>query len=291
MIASISAQAIASGLSTGAAYGLLAMGLVVAFRTTRVLNLALGESYVLAAMTVVGLVALDLPLGIATAGGLVAGVMFSVGLQLVLLRTRRQWHEEPLILLTLAVALVVEGALFVFVENRARSFDPLFHGRPMSILGATVAPQALALFVIGVTLSLLVSVVLTRTRVGKQLEASSQNPDAASLLGINVSAMHTLSFAVAGLLSASAAVLLVPLTAVDFHSGLGFTLRGFVAAALGGLTHPSRALLAGLLLGLFEAIVADQAGVLYRNPVIFGALVVAALVLSRNIRYGGAARA
>jgi len=84
--------------------------------------------------------------------------------------------------------------------------------------------------------------------------------------------------------------LLVPLVSVDYQTGLGMTLRGFIAAALAGMSAP-RAIVAGMLLGLAESLVTWRFGALAQDPVVFLALIAVALWQSRAVTFGGSARA
>jgi branched-subunit amino acid ABC-type transport system permease component len=93
------------------------------------------------------------------------------------------------------------------------------------------------------------------------------------------------------LLGGLSGILLVPLIAVDFQTGLGLTLRGFIAAAIAGMVSPTGAILSGMGLGLFEALVAAYIGSLFRDPIVFTVLIAVALWQSRKIRFGGGARA
>ena len=94
------------------------------------------------------------------------------------------------------------------------------------------------------------------TYVGKALTACSSNPYAARLMGIDVTRMGLISFALGGALGALAGVLLAPLQPVSFNSDVGLAINGFAAAVFGGILRPLTALLGGLVLGVAEALVA-----------------------------------
>ena len=85
-------------------------------------------------------------------------------------------------------------------------------------------------------------------------------------------------------------MLLVPLVSVDYQAGLSMTLRGFIAAALAGMSAP-RAILAGFALGLAESLVTSQFGALAQDPIVFLLLIGVALWQSRKVRFGGSLRA
>lgn len=283
-------QAIISGLMSGAVYALLATGLVLAFNTTRVVNLAHGETYAVSGLTVAMLMGQNVPMVLALPAGIVAAVVFLLLIERVLLRPRRHWPVGSLILVTLAVAFLARGVLLLLAGIDALSFDRLLAGPPIRVLGGALPWQGLALVLIGCAAALSVSVFLAWTPMGRTLRAAAENADVAELLGINVDRARTLSFAIAGALGGLGAVLLVPLVSVDFQSGLGMTLRGFIAAAIAGMS-PRLAVAAGFGLGLAEAMVITYAGALAQDPIVFLALIGVALWQSRSISFGGGARA
>jgi branched-chain amino acid transport system permease protein len=283
-------QALMSGAMSGAVYALLATGLVLAFHTSRVVNLAHGESYAIAGLVAAAIAGADLPLAVALPAGLAAAIAFSLAVERVLLRPRRDWPIGSLILVTLAAAFVSRGVLQVAMGVDALSFQRLFVGRPIRLMGGALPWQGLVLILAGFAAALLVTLFLLYTPLGRQMRATAENADAAELLGIDVDRIRTLAFGIAGALGGLGAILLVPLVSVDYQAGLAMTLRGFIAAALAGMS-PSRAVAAGLGLGLAEALVTTYLGALAQDPIVFLVLIAVALWQSRKISFGGSARA
>jgi len=284
------AQAIISGLMMGVVYALLATGLVIVFQTSRIVNIAHGECYAIGGIFTSVVAAQELPLWAAIVVGIVLAVLFSVILERVLLRPRRTWSLNSLILVTLAVAFFVRGILNVAVGSAPVSFPRSFVGPPLRIAGGVLPLQGLGLIAIGLSVALAIPLFLAKTRFGRQLRAAAENPDAAELMGVNVDFVRSVAFAIAGGCGALAAVLLVPMVSVDFQTGLGMTMRGFIAAALGGMS-PLLAIACGLFLGLAEAFVTTYWDALAKDPIVFLALIGIALWQSRHIRFGGSLRA
>ncbi|MFM9884738.1 MAG: branched-chain amino acid ABC transporter permease [Burkholderiales bacterium] len=283
-------QSIYSGLMSGAVYALLAVGLVIAFRTSRVLNLAHGETYVIGGLTTAMVADATGSLWIAVPAGLLTATLFSVAVERVFLRPRSDWPVSSLILVTLALAFLVRGVMLVIAGIDPLSYARLIGGPPIRFAGGAMPWQGVALIGVGLLATVLLALFLARTRLGRQLRASAENPDAAQLMGIDVGATRLKAFGIAGFLGGLAAVLLVPLVPVDFQAGLGMTLRGFIAAALAGMSAPL-AIACGFGLGLFEAFVTSYIGALAQDPIVFLILIGIALWQSRGIRFGGGARA
>jgi len=279
-----------SGMISGTIYALLATGLIIAFQTTRIVNLAHGETYAVAGLVAAGTAHAGWPLMAAAAAGISAAVLYSVLLEWVLLRPRAGWPVSSLILISLAAAFVSRGALQLAFGTDAASFKRMFVGPPFRIAGGIMPLQGLWLVVIGLAGALVTVLVLTRTRIGRQLRATAENADAAQLLGVNINGARMISFALAGALGGLSAILLVPLISVDYQAGLGMTLRGFIAASLAGMS-PVCAVLGGLALGIAEALVTTYFGALAQDPIVFVVLIAVALWQSRHVRFGGSVRA
>lgn len=283
-------QAIISGLMMGSVYALLATGLVIVYHTSQIMNIAHGEAYAIAGIVASVVAGLALPLWAALLAGVAAAVGFALALEWFVLRPRRHWPINGLILVTLAVAFLMRGVLNVAVGPDPISFPRLVSGRAFRIAGGVVTPQGLLLIAVGLAASLAIPLFLSTTRLGRQLRAAAENPDAAELMGVDVDRVRTIAFAIAGAYGALGALLLVPLVSVDFQAGLGMTMRGFIAAALGGMA-PLLSILCGLCLGLAEALVNTYVGALAQDPIVFLALIALALWQSRRIRFGGSLRA
>jgi branched-chain amino acid transport system permease protein len=283
-------QSVISGITSGSVYALLATGLVIAWHTSRVVNLAHGESFAIGGLTAAALAARGLPAWLYLPAAIAAASLFLLAVERALLRPRRHWPADSLILLTLAAAFVTRGALQLVAGVDPLSFPRTFTGRPFFIAGGVLTPQGLALIVTGLAAAVAVMLFLRVTPPGRRLRAVAENADAAALLGVNVDHARALAFGLAGALGGLAAVLQVPLVSVDYQAGLGMTLRGFIAAALAGM-DPARAIVAGLGLGLGEALVTNYGGALASDPVVFLVLIAVAVWQSRTAAFGGASRA
>jgi branched-chain amino acid transport system permease protein len=283
-------QAVISGLMTGALYTLLGVGLVLVYRTARVLNLAHGETFAITGVIAALLTSKGVPLYGSIAVAMLAAIAFATALHRFVLRPRSDWPASTLILVTLGAAFVARGVMILLVGADPVSFPILIGGPPWRVAGGVMPVQGVMLIVLGFGASIAVALFLAFTRFGKQMLATAENPYAAELLGVDVETARLMAYAIAGVLGALAGVLLIPLIAVDFQSGLAMTMRGFIAAAIAGMS-PVGVLASGLGLGLFESMIGAYFGALLQDPVIFGVLIIVALWQSRKIRFGGGKRA
>ena len=221
---------------------------------------------------------------------MLVAVAFSAALHRFILRPRSEWPHGTLILITLGAAFVARGVMILLVGTDPVSFPALVDAAPIRFAGGAMPIQGIALVLLGFGVSAAVGLFLATTQSGKQLLATAENPFAAELLGVDVERARLIAYGIAGLLGGLAGILLIPLIAVDFQSGLAMTLRGFIAAAIAGMS-PVGVLASGLGLGLFESMVGAYLGALFQDPVMFCVLILVALWQSRKIRFGGGRRA
>jgi len=283
-------QAIFSGLMTGAVYALLGVGLVLVYRTARVLNLAHGEAFAMSGIFMALLLAWSVPFYLAIVIAVGASVLLAMGLHRFILRPRGNWPPGMLILITLGAAFAARGVMILLVGTDPVSFPAIFDGDPIRFAGGAITLQGIVLVVFGFSAAAAIGIFLTRTQTGKQMLATAENPYAAELVGVDVERSRLIAYGIGGLYSALAGILLIPLIAVDFQSGLSMTMRGFIAAAISGMS-PTGVLLSGFGLGLFESMIGAYLGALVQDPVMFAILILVALWQSRNVRFGGGVRA
>lgn len=285
-------QALFSGLVNGSVYALLGMGLVLYFRSARVINLAHGETYVVTALITAAAVSHGWPLWLAAVVGVASAALGMILIERVLFRGRLDWPLPSLVILSLGIALVCRGLSFRISGSDATSFPELISGDPLRFFGVALSRQGLLAVAVTLIVAVLASVFFRRTLYGQAMTACAENPEASSLLGINVGRMRMISFGAAAVLGGVSALLVVPLGSVTYDAGLPLVLRGFVAAAVGAMLWPGRAAAAGLGLGILEAMVASYWSPLLRTPIVFGVVFTFVVyMLSRNVRFGGVVRA
>jgi branched-chain amino acid transport system permease protein len=147
-----------------------------------------------------------------------------------------------------------------------------------TLAGVPITYQRVVVIVAALLVGLLLHLYLERTKVGRALSAVEQDPDAALLRGIPVLRLGVLAFAIGGGLGALSGFLAAPLSAAVSSAGLAFGLKGFIAAAAGGIPSIKGAVIAGFLLGLLEVFGVALLGAGYRQAIVFAALLVVLMV-------------
>jgi branched-subunit amino acid ABC-type transport system permease component len=248
---------ISNGLVIGAIYGLVALGLTLVYKKSRVLNFAHGEVGMVGAFVFyVALVEQRLPYLVAAFIGVVVAAGLGCVTFLLLLRRR----NDPLNMLigTLAVA----GTL-TFAANEVWGPDqhfvpPPLTGVSVNVVGLHFVGPRLLVLLAAIILAAVFFVLFRTTHVALLFRASAADPYAASLMGINVTRLDVATWTVAGALAGMAAILVAPLVGFDIFFMTLLGIRGFAAALLAGLVNVPAALGAGLALGLAEAALTRQ---------------------------------
>lgn len=285
-------QVLASGVAVGCVYGLVALSFVLIYKATETVSFMQGELLMTGAFLVLALnQGAGLPMLAAVLLGLAGMAALGAVLERGVLRRAIGQAHLTALLLTFGLGLVLRGAV-----GSVPAATHSMHRLPLPFAGDTWHLGSLLLaaehvIVVGATavLALLLALFFRMTRAGLALRACSENPAVAALMGVSVERMHTLAWALGAALAGIAGLLLAPVTFVHLNMGL-VALKAFPAAVLGGMTSLAGALVAGIFLGLAEAL----AGLLLpdgaKDAVPYVLLMAALLLFPQGIlsRRGGA---
>lgn len=276
-------QLLFSGLTIGSIYALIAVGFVVTYNITGVLNFAQGEFAMLGALTCITLVNTGLPL--------VVAVLVSVGIVVLIGGLFERWAIHParrssvaaLIIITIGVAIAMRGlALFIW-GTQPYTLRPFIRTEPLKMLGAVILPQSL--WAIGISLLMLVVMYIffERTFLGKAVTACVVNRFAARLMGIRPEKMSFISISISAGLGAVAGIIIAPISAASYNMGLMLGMKAFVAAVIGGLTNAPAAILGAFIIGLLESFTEGFWTSGYKDAVSFGVLLLVLFLLPNGI--------
>lgn len=272
------AQQIFNALVLGAVYALFSMGFTLTFGVLRVINLLYG--FYVAAGAFLSLLAvrqLGLPLWLAAIlGALGTGVVGLVCDTLLLTPLRRNKAPElASLIVTLGGVLLLNSLMFLAFGAEVRRFPPdLLSQEPISLGSLRIGEIQLVIIVVVAVLSAALFLFIERTRLGTAIRALAENPDAASLMGVNVGAMVSgVSFIAAMLIGVAGILIGLNFNAVHPYMGEPLMLRGFAVVVIGGLGDIRGALIAGLALGFVEVLTAGYISSSLKDAAGFGALV------------------
>jgi branched-chain amino acid transport system permease protein len=272
-------QQLFNALVLGSVYALFSMGFTLTFGVLRVINLLYGFYVAAGAFLALVLVRdVGLPLWIAgLLAALATGVIGMVCDTAVLMPLRRAKAPElASLIVTLGGVLLLNSVMFLIFGAEVRRF-------PVDVLSqAPISLGTLQIGAIQLVIIVVVAIVVTalflfieRTRLGTAIRALAENPDAASLMGVNVEAMFMGVSFIAAMLTAIAGILIgLNFNAVDPYMGEPLMLRAFAVIIIGGLGDIRGALVAGLALGFIEIMTAGYLSSNFKDAAGFAAMVV-----------------
>lgn len=262
-------QFLSSGVTVGAVYALVALGFTIIYNASDVVNFAQGEFVMLGGMITWAAYAAGLPLPLAALIAIILTAALGVAINKFAIEPARGAPVVSLIIITIGASVFIQGGAQIIFDKQIHSFPAFSGDAPLNFLGATIQTQSL--WVIGGALVVFVGLWLffTRTLLGRAVLATSNNRQAAQLVGINTTFIMTLSFALSAGIGALAGVLATPITLVAYNVGIGFALKGFAGAMLGGMGNPKGALAGGFLIGLIEAMTAGYLSSTYKEAAAF----------------------
>ena len=270
-----------TGLSAGSLYALVALGIVLIYRSTRVLNFAHGDIATLATFVAFSLLSHRAPFLLAVAGSLAVGAAVGALFYFsVLLRAQRQGANLlGMVILTLGLALILQGVVVALWGAEPVSLPfPISDTATYRLGGVVVSQLALATIAAGVAGSALLYLLVQRTRLGLAMRATSENVMAAQTLGIPTRLVLGAAWAVASTLGVVAGIFLAPALLLDPFFMLDPFLKGFAAAVLGGINSLPGAVVGALLLGVAESLTGAYLSIQFKNTLAF-VIILAVLLL------------
>jgi len=267
-----------SGLAIGCVYALIALGFVIVFKSTGVLNFAQGDMMMVGAfMTYTLSSSRGWPFGAALAATLIGSFLFGFVVERLVLRRMVGQPVFSVIIVTIGLGWLLRGvAGMAFGHSEARIVFP-FSGDSVTIGSVTLSAENVATIAVTAVAFIAFFIFFRRSRWGVAMRATASNQDVAQLMGINVNRITAIAWGLAGVLGTLAGVVLGMLGFLFIHVG-DTALRAFPAAVLGGLDATGGAVVGGALLGIAETLFGGYFGGSYRELMAWILLIVVLLV-------------
>jgi branched-chain amino acid transport system permease protein len=278
-------QAIILGLLTGGVYALMASGLTLVFGIMKVINVAQGALVILAAYlsyTLFSRFHVDPFVSIVV----LAPAMFVLGVavQLVFIRSLRQKEGEELsLLVTWALALGIEGVLSVFYKTTYRATNPGYANTTWTVAGYQISAVRVYAFAASVGILALLSLLLTRTRLGRSIRATVQNPVSARLLGVEAGRVSAIGFGLGTSTAAAAGAVYGVLYPFNPGSHYDLISRLLSIVVLGGLGSLGGAVVAALFMGVAEAVFSAEVSPTWSSFMFFVVLIAMLVVRPQGL--------
>ncbi|MEM9623103.1 MAG: branched-chain amino acid ABC transporter permease [Pseudomonadota bacterium] len=245
-------QLVISGISQGCVYGLIALGFVLIYKATEMVNFAQGDIMMLGAYVAITFISIwDWPFWWALPATIMTMAVVGIILERALLRPMIGEPHFAVLMLTIGLGFVLRAVAGAIWGNEPRALPTPYVGEVLNIGPAVIGYENLAIIFGTATLCLLIWLFFRFTRLGIAMQAASQNQLAAFYVGIPVKRMYSLVWALSAAIAGLAGVLTAPVSLVD--PLIGFVgIKAFAAAIVGGFGSMPGAILGGLLIGLME---------------------------------------
>jgi branched-chain amino acid transport system permease protein len=281
-------QLLIAGLTVGSEFALIALGIHIILRATRVVNFAQGEFSIVGGLIALTCVeALHVNAWFALAGATLAGFVLGLVFEIAVLRPARRTGEA-------GVTIATIGAVFVLLYGHALvpgwGSDP--HPLPgfggpasgaLEVGGAMVQVQSLWVFALLIVALAALHVFFERTYYGKVIRAAAENPLGARLVGIDVNSARAVSVALGIALAAYGGTIIGPITLVGGAAGFALTIKGFVAAIVGGLESPVGCVAGGFVVGVLQVFLQSRMSYDVADPVVYSVLLLMLLVRPQGL--------
>ena len=292
-------QQLANGIAWGSIYALIALGYTMVYGILRLINFAHGDVYMVGAFVAYylalwtgagGAQAGPLTAFLILSGAMIACAILGVLIELFAYRPVRRSSRLTALITAIGVSLLLENLGIRIFGADPKFFPQLIPPQRIVLLeGVVVTNHQITVVLVSILLMVGLTFFVQRTKTGKAMRAVSFNRDAASLMGIPVNRIITITFGIGSALAAAAGVL-VGLTNPKIEPLMGIMpgIKAFVAAVLGGIGSIPGAVIGGLLMGVSEYLVAGYVSSTYRDGIAFVILILVLLLkpaglLGRNV--------
>lgn len=282
-------QQVVNGLTLGAVYTLVALAFSLVMGILGVLNLAVGELFMLGGYIGFAAIAGQLPLPIALLAGMLGATAVGILIQKLAYEPLRDAPPVTPMLSTLGFSIILQNVVVNLwgsdpLQLPTELFDTRFSLGPVS-----VGLMQIVIVAVTILLVLAVAYVVQKTPAGRALRAVAENRDVARLLGVSVGRTTLLAFAVSGALAGAAGVLIgLHYAAITPYVGVDTGLKAIAVMVVGGVTQVWGVLLAGPLIGLAEVLTIAYGGSQMRDLVVYGLMILVLLVRPQGL--AGSAR-
>jgi branched-chain amino acid transport system permease protein len=266
----IALQLLFTGLGVGSIYALVALGFVLIYRATNVVNFAQGDFAMLGAFSMVVLcIDLEWPYWVAIPLTIAFMAAFGALFNFAVYYPLRNRSFLPVIISTIGASILLENGVLAAYGPHPQSLPGMFDSQGFNVGPVFLDPQYLAILAVTAVLVLLQYLFFERTLLGKKMQAVSQDKEMASLLGIPVASMIAMTFVYSSVLGGIAGILVAPILFVSVGMGSSIALKAFAASIIGGFGDIKGAVVGGLALGVIETFGAAYISVPYKDAFAF----------------------
>jgi len=249
-------QLLISGLANGCIYATVALGAVLIYRASGVLNFGHGELFMVGAFFgYIFRVTYQCSYLVSLLFAMILGGILGILLDKIVFRPISRYSPIIIVMATVAVGFALKGFARLRWGKDFYPFPPILRSMPIQIGNILLIPQDIAVIVVSVVLMVILLVFFQYARLGKMMRSTSQNQLGATLVGINVKRIFSYSWALGAAVGAAAGVLIAPITSLYPDMGGKMMVKAFAAMVVGGFGSIQGAITGGMLMGVIENLV------------------------------------
>ena len=262
-------QQIINGLVLGSIYALVALGYTMVYGIMGLINFAHGEVVMIGAMVALTVIKLLLNSGLPVfvivliALALAAAACMALGyvIERVAYRPLRRAPKLAPLITAIGVSIILQNLAMLVWGRNYHAFPPILPTSQYDIFGATITAIQIAIVLIAALMMTGLIILIERTRLGRAMRATAENPPIAQLMGVNINQIISMTFIIGSALAAVAGLMVsANYSIAHYYMGFMLGLKAFTAAVLGGIGSIAGAVLGGVLLGLIESLGAGYIG-------------------------------
>lgn len=284
-------QQLINGLSLGSIYALIALGYTMVYGIIKLINFAHGDIYMIGAY--IGFIC-TVQLGLGFFPSLVIAMVLcaiiGVVIEKIAYKPLRNATRIAALITAIGVSYFLEASTQKIMGTSAHSVPEVLGTQTFTVCGVMISMEQIIIFVITILLMLLLQYVVQKTKIGRSMRAVSVDAEAAQLMGVNVNATISYTFAIGSALAGAAGVLVgVYYNTVSPLMGLVPGVKAFIAAVFGGIGIIPGAMFGGFFIGIVETLVAGYGSSLYKDAVVYIILIIILIVkpaglLGKNVK-------
>lgn len=284
-------QQLVNGLSIGSIYALIALGYTMVYGIIKLINFAHGDIYMLGAY--VGFISIaQLHLGFIPAlllAMVVCGVL-GVIIERIAYKPLRHATRIAALITAIGVSYFLEYSTQKVMGPGVRTYPSVLSNQTFHVLGIQIKMQQIYILAITIILMLALQFIVRKTKIGRSMRAVSVDADAAKLMGINVDATISYTFAIGSALAGAGGVLVgMYYNTINPLMGMVPGIKAFVAAVFGGIGIIPGAMFGGFFIGIVEALVTAYGSSLYKDAVVYAILILILIIkpaglLGKNVK-------
>jgi branched-chain amino acid transport system permease protein len=262
-----------NGLTLGAFYALVTLGLVLTFSVIDLVNFAHGDIFMVAGYTsylLLTLQGLHLPYLVVIVLVMLLTALYAVIIERVAIHPiiNRSWRTHAIT--TIGLSIILQNLALILFSSDPRQISTAMASNIVTLAGIRISVQRLLILLVVILAFIGLQFFVKRTKLGKVMRAVSQNREMCVAVGINVRQVATITFAIGGVITGLAAALITPLFTVYPTMGGLLTLKALAAIVMGGMGQVNGAIYAAFIIGIVEALFGGYVSFAYKDVISFG---------------------